>query len=92
MLDKESLDEDKKIKIPHYFALSDFYSNIFPSFKEKKTITVEDAICDLPKLFPLKVTKKINGKNNKLFVLIIPCTTAGTSQFSLRKYSTTRAT
>ncbi len=54
---------EKEIKSPYKVALADFYSNILPSFKEKETITVEEAISDLPKLFPFKDTKKVNGKN-----------------------------
>lgn len=39
-------------------ALLDFYTEILPSFKNKNQITVDQAIGDLPKIFP------VNGKPN----------------------------
>ena len=51
-----------KIKIDPEFALTDFYSNILPAFKERKKKTVYDAIIDLPKLLPLKANVKVKGK------------------------------
>lgn len=42
-------------------ALSDFYDNILPSMKQHK-ITVEQAIDDLPKCFPLENTLYKDGK------------------------------
>ncbi len=41
--------------------LQDFYHNIIPSFKKKRT-TVKEAIGDLPKIFPSEEILKINGQ------------------------------
>ena len=43
-------------------ALADFYKNILPKYKSKKTYTVENAISNLPKLNPLNTTKLASGK------------------------------
>ena len=42
--------------------LQDFYYNIMPSFKTKQFSTVEDAINDLPKLFPSEEIIKFDGR------------------------------
>ncbi|OFX50974.1 MAG: DNA (cytosine-5-)-methyltransferase [Bacteroidetes bacterium GWA2_30_7] len=44
------------------FALVDFYSNILPSFIDKKQKTVKDALLDLPKIYPFNSIKRVNGK------------------------------
>ena len=41
--------------------LSEFYNILLPGFKTKTKKTVRDAIGDLPKLFPLGYTQKVNG-------------------------------
>lgn len=39
-----------------------FYNEILPSYKTKKVSTVREAIGNLPKLYPLEVEEKYNGK------------------------------
>jgi DNA (cytosine-5)-methyltransferase 1 len=49
------------IKSTPEFALVDFYDNILSTFRKKVKVTVNEAISDLPKLFPLNSESKING-------------------------------
>ena len=43
-------------------ALKEFYEEILPQYKTNQTVTVREAISDLPKLFPLDHDIKFNGK------------------------------
>ena len=43
-------------------ALKEFYEEILPHYKTNQTVTVREAISDLPKLFPLDHDIKFNGK------------------------------
>ena len=54
---QENFMDDKCSQILH-----DFYYNIMPSFKTKRFVTVEDAINDLPKLFPSEEIIKFEGR------------------------------
>lgn len=42
--------------------LTDFYMNILPKQKVSRKVTVQEAIGDLPKLYPLNEDLKVNGK------------------------------
>lgn len=43
--------------------LKAFYSDVLPSMKETQKVSVEQAIGDLPKLYPLQEAVRANGKN-----------------------------
>lgn len=43
-------------------ALLDFYQNLLPKYKTNKTLTVKDAILDLPKWFPLNEPIKVGNR------------------------------
>lgn len=45
-------------------ALLDFYKHILPKYKADKLKTVEDAIMDLPKIFPLNEPTVLKGKKH----------------------------
>lgn len=45
-------------------ALTDFYTNILPSYKSTTQKTVKDALSDLPEIFPLPSIQNINGKKS----------------------------
>ncbi len=45
-------------------ALLDFYKNILPEYKADKLKTVEDAIMDLPKFFPLSEPTILKGRKH----------------------------
>jgi DNA (cytosine-5)-methyltransferase 1 len=42
--------------------LDEFYTEILPRYKVKKKVTVQEAIGDLPKLYPLQEEEKFEGK------------------------------
>lgn len=50
------------LKVDPQTALNDFYNLIFPRYHTRKTLTVRDAINDLPKLLPLREIIKINNR------------------------------
>lgn len=53
---------NNKIKHDPKKTLIDFYNNILPKYKSKKTLTVKDAIGDLPKFYPLENEIKIGKR------------------------------
>ncbi len=60
--------DSRKIKAIPGQALSDFYSNILPSFRSKNHKTVKNALSDLPNIFPLSIEQKSSRKRESHYL------------------------